>query len=70
VGTPYAKVPTTIITNGRLEGEKIIGDRSNMELNLNLTDGTGIVKKNIKGVKLIGMEGGTLRRPSLQVILA
>lgn len=37
-----------------------------MELNLNLTDSTGIVKKNIKGVKLIGMEGGTLRRPSLQ----
>ncbi|XP_001601020.3 high-affinity choline transporter 1 [Nasonia vitripennis] len=65
-GTPYAKVPTTIITNGRLEGEKVGGDRSNMELNLNLTDGTGIVKKNIKGVKLIGMEGGTLRRPSLQ----
>lgn len=64
----YAKVPTTILTNGRLEGpDKIGADRSNMELNLNLTDGNGIVKKNIKGVKLIGMEGGTLRRPSLQV---
>ena len=25
------------------------------------------VKKNVKGVKLVGMEGGTLRRPSLQV---
>lgn len=24
-------------------------------------------KKNVKGVKLVGMEGGTLRRPSLQV---
>ncbi|XP_026296482.1 high-affinity choline transporter 1 isoform X2 [Apis mellifera] len=24
------------------------------------------VKKNVKGVKLVGMEGGTLRRPSLQ----
>ncbi|XP_011499573.1 PREDICTED: high-affinity choline transporter 1-like [Ceratosolen solmsi marchali] len=63
---PYAKVPTTIITNGRLEGEKIGADRSNMELNLNLTDGSAIIKKNIKGVKLIGMEGGTLRRTSLQ----
>ncbi|XP_014232202.1 high-affinity choline transporter 1-like isoform X1 [Trichogramma pretiosum] len=69
---PYAKaIPTTIITNGRLEGDKnqCGGDRSNMELSLNLTDGSGIVKKNIKGVKLIGMDGGgggTLRRPSLQ----
>ncbi|KAJ8675738.1 hypothetical protein QAD02_011524, partial [Eretmocerus hayati] len=65
-GAPYIKVPTTIITNGRLEGDRAGGDRSNMELNLNLTDGSGIVKKNIKGVKLIGMDGGTLRRPSLQ----
>lgn len=39
-----------------------IADRSNMELNLNLHDGTAIVKKSVKGVKLIGMEG-----PSLQV---
>ncbi|XP_043473205.1 high-affinity choline transporter 1-like [Leptopilina heterotoma] len=58
--TPYAK-------SDKLRGENDkIADRSNMELNLNLHDGTGILKKNVKGVKLIGMETGTLRRPSLQ----
>ncbi|XP_015521804.1 high affinity choline transporter 1 [Neodiprion lecontei] len=41
-----------------------IADKSMMELNLNNDSSVG--KKNIKGVKLIGMEGGTLRRPSLQ----
>lgn len=46
--------------------EKTSGDRSNMELNFNLNDGQ-TMKKNVKGVKLIGMEGGTLRRPSIQV---
>lgn len=47
-----------------------IGDRSSLELNLNLNtqEIPGLVKKNVMGVKLIGMEGGTLRRPSLQVI--
>ena len=46
-----------------------IGDRSSLELNLNLNsqEAPGVVKKNLMGVKLIGMEGGTLRRPSLQV---
>ncbi|XP_048513592.1 high affinity choline transporter 1 [Athalia rosae] len=44
-------------------GDKI-ADKSMMELNLN--NDSNITKKNIKGVKLIGMEGGTLRRPSLQ----
>ena len=60
----YAKSQTN--SEKPRENEKV-ADRSNMELNLNLHDGTGIVKKSIKGVKLIGMEGGTLRRPSLQV---
>lgn len=47
------------------EGEKI-SDKSAMELNLN-HDGGATVRKNVKGVKLVGMDGGTLRRPSLQV---
>jgi len=42
-----------------------------MEYNLNAQENTpaaGIAsKKSVKGVKLVGMEGGTLRRPSLQV---
>lgn len=47
-----------------------IVDRNNMEYNLNAQENvsTGVgPKKNVKGVKLVGMEGGTLRRPSLQV---
>lgn len=43
-----------------------IADKTMMELNLNCAD-SNFTKKNIKGVKLIGMEGVTLRRPSLQV---
>lgn len=43
-----------------------------MEYNLNTQEnmpaaGIGERKKSVKGVKLVGMEGGTLRRPSLQV---
>lgn len=60
--TPYAKSDRT------RENDKV-ADRSNMELNLNLHDGTGIVKRSVKGVKLIGMESGTLRRPSIQVYI-
>ena len=68
-------VDATMLNNSNLytnnsektrESDKV-ADRSNMELNLNLHDGIGIVKKSVKGVKLVGMEGGTLRRPSLQV---
>lgn len=58
--TSYAK-------SEKLRENDKISDRSNMELNLNLHDGTGILKKNVKGVKLIGMDTGTLRRTSLQV---
>lgn len=40
-----------------------------MEYNLNNQENTPAIgpKKSVKGVKLVGMEGGTLRRPSLQV---
>jgi len=47
-----------------------IVDRSNMEYNLNAQENPPASvgpRKSIKGVKLVGMEGGTLRRPSLQV---
>lgn len=49
-----------------------IVDRSNMEFNLNASTQENPPasvgpKKSVKGVKLVGMEGGTLRRPSLQV---
>ncbi|XP_033226153.1 high-affinity choline transporter 1-like [Belonocnema kinseyi] len=54
------------------ENEKI-ADRSNMELNLNLHDGTAILKKSVKGVKLIGMEGPSLQgtfspTPSVELV--
>ncbi|XP_012276266.1 high affinity choline transporter 1 [Orussus abietinus] len=55
---PYARLSATQKT------EKMV-ERSNMELKLNTQEGV-ILKKNVKGVKLVGMEGGTLRRPSLQ----
>lgn len=60
INSSFTKVPP----NG--EKMKEAADRSNMELNLNFNDGQ-VKSKNIKGVKLIGMEGGTLRRPSMQV---
>lgn len=47
-----------------------IVDRSNMEYNLNAQENPPASvgpRKCVKGVKLVGMEGGTLRRPSLQV---
>ncbi|KAL0114474.1 hypothetical protein PUN28_011618 [Cardiocondyla obscurior] len=48
-----------------------IVDRSNMEYNLNQTQENPPAsvgpRKCVKGVKLVGMEGGMLRRPSLQV---
>ncbi|XP_015590322.1 high-affinity choline transporter 1 [Cephus cinctus] len=60
-GVSYSKLSN--IEKAR-ENEKVI-DKSMMELNLNSQE-PSIMKKNIKGVKLVGMEGGTLRRPSLQ----
>ncbi|XP_011862823.1 PREDICTED: high-affinity choline transporter 1-like isoform X1 [Vollenhovia emeryi] len=47
-----------------------IVDRSNMEYNLNAQENPPASvgpRKSVKGVKLVGMEGGPLRRPSLQV---
>lgn len=58
----YAK-PSNVDRTKR--NEKTL-DKTMMELNLT-SDASNLTKKNIKGVKLIGMEGGTLRRPSLQV---
>lgn len=56
----FVKSPKPII--------KVSADRSGMDLNLNLNqDMNHVPKKNIKGVKLIGMDGTMLRRPSLQV---
>ncbi|XP_072753649.1 high affinity choline transporter 1 isoform X2 [Anoplolepis gracilipes] len=46
-----------------------IVDKSNVEYNLNAQENVSASvgpKKSVKGVKLVGMEGGTLRRPSLQ----
>ncbi|XP_024886610.1 high-affinity choline transporter 1-like isoform X1 [Temnothorax curvispinosus] len=47
-----------------------IVDRSNMEYNANAQENPPASvgpRKCVKGVKLVGMEGGTLRRPSLQL---
>lgn len=47
-----------------------IVDKNNVEYNLNAQENVPVSvgpKKSVKGVKLVGMEGGTLRRPSLQV---
>lgn len=47
-----------------------IVDKSNVEYSLNAQESVPASvgpKKSVKGVKLVGMEGGTLRRPSLQV---
>lgn len=45
-----------------------IVDRSNMEYNAQENPPASVgPRKSVKGVKLVGMEGGTLRRPSLQV---
>ncbi|CAL7952154.1 unnamed protein product [Xylocopa violacea] len=59
----------SLINDKTRENERIsIVDRGNTELQTvpdNMLT-TINVKKNVKGVKLVGMEGGTLRRPSLQ----
>lgn len=45
-----------------------IADKSNAEYNAQENPPASIgPKKSVKGVKLVGMDGGTLRRPSLQV---
>ncbi|XP_078049934.1 high-affinity choline transporter 1 [Augochlora pura] len=69
-GPPYARVADTAMGNEKIrESERIsIVERSNAEFQ-NAPDSmltTIGIKKNVKGVKLVGMEGGTLRRPSLQ----
>ncbi|KAL6440542.1 hypothetical protein ACFW04_003209 [Cataglyphis niger] len=46
-----------------------IVDKNNVEYSLNAQENVPASvgpKKSVKGVKLVGMEGGTLRRPSLQ----
>lgn len=78
----YAKVgcelgPSNEKPIARTDNERTISivDRSNMEYNMTLNAATQEKetpasvgpKKSVKGVKLVGMEGGTLRRPSLQV---
>lgn len=71
-GPPYRKMNCDGPMTGdkSRENERIsIVDRSNMEFQAaqeSMLTTIG-VKKNVKGVKLVGMEGGTLRRPSLQV---
>ncbi|CAK9831777.1 High-affinity choline transporter 1 [Anthophora retusa] len=69
-GPHYAKTNDGSMVNEKTrENERIsIVDRGNTEFQTvpdNMLT-TINVKKNVKGVKLVGMEGGTLRRPSLQ----
>nr|XP_034191242.1 high-affinity choline transporter 1-like [Osmia lignaria] len=69
-GPHYTKSIDATAGNEKIrENERIsIVDRSNTEFQTvpdNMLT-TINVKKNVKGVKLVGMEGGTLRRPSLQ----
>lgn len=71
----YAKVGCELGPSNeksRDNNDRIISvvDRSNAEYNLNVQENALAnvgPKKSVKGVKLVGMEGGTLRRPSLQV---
>lgn len=69
----YAKVGCELgpsIEKPRNNDRISIVDRSNMEYNLNAQENPPASvgpRKSVKGVKLVGMEGGTLRRPSLQV---
>lgn len=70
-GPHYTKSIDATTGNEKIrENERIsVVDRSNTEFQTvpdNMLT-TINVKKNVKGVKLVGMEGGTLRRPSLQV---
>lgn len=70
--SPYNKIYNeSTTTNDKLsrDCERTV-DRNPVEFNLNAQDSmlTNVCgKKNVKGVKLVGMDGGTLRRPSLQV---
>ncbi|XP_043519711.1 high-affinity choline transporter 1-like isoform X1 [Frieseomelitta varia] len=69
-GPHYTKPNDGALLNDKTrENERIsIVDRGNTEFQIvpdNMLT-TINVKKNVKGVKLVGMEGGTLRRPSLQ----
>ncbi|XP_076223759.1 high-affinity choline transporter 1 isoform X1 [Nomia melanderi] len=69
-GPHYTRITDTSLGNDKIrENERIsIVERSNAEIQ-NTPDSmltTIGMKKNVKGVKLVGMEGGTLRRPSLQ----
>lgn len=69
-GPHYTKSNDGSLLNDKArENERIsIVDRGNTEFSVPDNMLTTInVKKNVKGVKLVGMEGGTLRRPSLQV---
>lgn len=70
-GSHYTKANDGSLLNDKTrENERVsIVDRGNTEFQTvpdNMLT-TINVKKNVKGVKLVGMEGGTLRRPSLQV---
>ncbi|XP_033309945.1 high-affinity choline transporter 1-like isoform X2 [Bombus bifarius] len=68
-GPHYTKPNDGSLLNDKArENERIsIVDRGNTEFSVPDNMLTTInVKKNVKGVKLVGMEGGTLRRPSLQ----
>ncbi|KAI4484764.1 hypothetical protein M0804_007330 [Polistes exclamans] len=72
IATPYNKINNeSTTTNDKLllrDCERT-ADRNPIEFNLNAQDSmlTNVCgKKNVKGVKLVGMDGGTLRRPSLQ----
>ncbi|XP_018393534.1 PREDICTED: high affinity choline transporter 1-like [Cyphomyrmex costatus] len=68
----YAKVGCELgPSNEKPRNNDRIGivERSNMEYNLNAQENPPASvgpRKSVKGVKLVGMEGGTLRRPSLQ----
>lgn len=68
----YAKVGCELgpSEKSRENDRTSVVDRSNAEYNLNAQENPPASvgpKKSVKGVKLVGMDGGTLRRPSLQV---
>ncbi|XP_025075795.1 high-affinity choline transporter 1-like isoform X4 [Pogonomyrmex barbatus] len=64
----YAKVGCELGPSSEKPRDGIsIVDRSNMEYNAQENPPASVgPRKSVKGVKLVGMEGGTLRRPSLQ----
>ncbi|XP_025075793.1 high-affinity choline transporter 1-like isoform X2 [Pogonomyrmex barbatus] len=65
----YAKVGCELGPSSEKPRDGIsIVDRSNMEYNAQENPPASVgPRKSVKGVKLVGMEGGTLRRPSLQL---